>query len=98
MAQGVAIFFGRVDLLWRGPGGDEARILGFHMTPALQAIGHCPLYSKSVPNVALSSPSDYQMFLGPTWVTSTLPPTGPGGGGDTCRLKYVQMNAGKWGK
>ena len=25
-----------------GGGGDEARILGYHMTPALQAIGHCP--------------------------------------------------------
>ena len=58
-------------------GGNEARILGYNMTPALQAIGHCPHCSKSVPNVALSSPSGYRMFLGPTWVTSTLPPTGP---------------------
>ena len=43
----------------------------------LQTIGHCPHCSKSVPNVALSSPSGYPMFLGLTWVTSTLPPTGP---------------------
>ena len=37
--------------------GNEARILGCHMTATLQAIGHCPHCSKSVPNVALSSPS-----------------------------------------
>ena len=56
-------------------GGNEAQILGNHMTPTLQAIGHCPHCSKSVPKVALRSPSGYQMFLGPSWVTSTLPPT-----------------------
>ena len=50
-------------------GGNEARTLGYHMTPALQAIGHCPHCSKSVPNIALSSWAE----LG----TSTLPPHWP---------------------
>ena len=82
----------------RARGGDGAGILGYHMTPALQATGHCPHCSKSVPNVALSSPSGYRMFLGPTWVPPLAPhwpqlalllgQGGGGGGGTSTQISW----------